>query len=71
MKATKEVRRIALAMAWNDGLEVEDAGQTMESWRWDDYLVQAQAFVDVLTARGDAAPARPLVDLVEELGADQ
>lgn len=64
MKGTKEVRRIALALAWADGLEVEDAGTTMETWRWDDYLVSAQHIVDFLVPRGDAPPPAPLIEAI-------
>ena len=56
MKGTKDVRRIALALAWADGFAVENRVTVMESWRWDGYLLSAQEFVDILTVRGDAPP---------------
>ena len=57
MKGTKDVRRIALALAWADGHAVEDPIMVMEPWKWDGYLLDAQGIVDILTVRGDAPPA--------------
>ena len=56
IKGTKDVRRIALALAWADGHAVEDTVTVMEPWQWDSYLLDAQKIVDMLTVRGDAPP---------------
>ena len=56
MKGTKDVRRIALALAWADGHAVEDTLTVMEPWQWDSYLTWAQEIIDMLTVRGDAPP---------------
>lgn len=65
MKGTKEVRRIALALAWADGFEVENVETTMETWRWDSYLLSAQEIVSWLTVRGDSPPPAPLIEAIE------
>ena len=65
MKGTKEVRRIALALAWADGFEVENVDTTMETWRWEEYLLSAQEIASWLTARGDTPPPAPLIEAIE------
>ena len=66
MKGTKEVRRVALALAWADGHDVEDREHVMPAWEWDGYLLSAQDIVTWLAVRGDDPPPVPLIDTVGE-----